>query len=72
MIVEDRILRILGDEGKQAIRKFKQAGLKTEPAFGVLLRTEKDPYIILLEIYDWKLVELIEYLNGYVNYGRLI
>ncbi|WP_314584109.1 DUF4269 domain-containing protein [Paenibacillus terrigena] len=33
MIVEHRILQVIGAEGKRAIRELKQNGLKTEPVF---------------------------------------
>lgn len=53
MVVEHRILQLLGDPGKEAIRKLKRQGYKTEPAFGQLLQLEGDPYLTLLDMYHW-------------------
>lgn len=49
MVVEDRILKLLGNDFKNEIVKLKNTGLKTEPAFGVLLHLS-DPYKELLEL----------------------
>jgi len=49
MIVEYRILQENGEEFKQKIIDLKKKGIKTEPAFGVLLSL-KNPYEDLLKI----------------------
>ncbi|MFD0616551.1 DUF4269 domain-containing protein [Paenibacillus sp. GCM10027629] len=53
MIVEHRILQVIGTEGKREIRELKQNGLKTEPAFAKWLNLDGDPYAALLAMYDW-------------------
>ncbi|WP_018756509.1 DUF4269 domain-containing protein [Paenibacillus terrigena] len=53
MIVEHRILQVIGTEGKREIRELKQNGLKTEPAFAKWLNLDGDPYSALLAMYDW-------------------
>lgn len=53
MIVEARLLTLLGDRGREEIRRLKLDGLKTEPAFGQLLNLNGDPYEALLAMYDW-------------------
>ncbi|MNU07861.1 hypothetical protein D3C72_2536480 [compost metagenome] len=53
MIVEARLLTLLGNEGREEVRKLKLAGLKTEPAFGQVLKLAGDPYEALLALYDW-------------------
>jgi len=53
MIVEHRILQMIGAEGKQEIRELKRSGLKTEPAFAKWLNMDGDPYAVLLGMYDW-------------------
>lgn len=49
MLVEARILSVMGDEFASQIRELKQAGIKTEPAFARLLGLSGDPYIALAE-----------------------
>lgn len=53
MIIENRILKLLGNKGNEWIRDLKKSGLKTEPAFGKLLKLDGDPYELLLQMYDW-------------------
>lgn len=50
MIIEDRILKLLGEEFKQQIIKLKKEGLKTEPAFAKLLQLSGNPYSELLKL----------------------
>jgi len=50
MQVESRLLLIGGDEARQTIRRLKQSGLKTEPAFAQYFLIEGDPYQRLLEL----------------------
>lgn len=63
MIVENRILEILGNTGRDKIRELKRSGLKTEPAFGELLGLRGNPYQTLLEMYKWHERKLKEYLK---------
>lgn len=50
MVVEARLLALGGEPARQAIRRLKQQGLKTEPAFARYFRLERDPYQALLEL----------------------
>lgn len=50
MITEYRILQEKGEDFKQKIIQLKQQGMKTEPAFGLLLGL-KNPYKDLLKLY---------------------
>ena len=53
MVVEHRLLELLGDRGREAIRSLKLQGFKTEPAFAQLLLLEGDPYKELRDMYHW-------------------
>lgn len=53
MVVEHRLLELLDDKGREAIRSLKLQGFKTEPAFARLLRLEGDPYKELRDMYLW-------------------
>ncbi len=53
MVVEHRLLGLLGDRGREAIRRLKLQRFKTEPAFAQLLRLKGDPYRTLLDMYHW-------------------
>ncbi|MDU4698316.1 MAG: DUF4269 domain-containing protein [Paenibacillus sp.] len=53
MVIEHRMLEIGGATAREAIRRLKADGLKTEPAFGRFFRLEGDPYETLLAMYDW-------------------
>lgn len=53
MVVEHRILNILGEEARQYIIALKQSGMKTEPAFAKLLGMGGDPFQQLLSIAEW-------------------
>lgn len=72
MIVEHKILNALGDKAREDIVSFKKDKLKTEPAFGQLLKIDGDPYIFLLEMYDWTEQKLIEYLNIFIQKNNKI
>ncbi|QWU16625.1 protein of unknown function [Paenibacillus sophorae] len=50
MVVEARILGILGEGFRDRVRLLKADGIKTEPAFAQLLALEGDPYISLLQL----------------------
>lgn len=67
MIIEHRILSILGDKARETIVSLKNDKLKTEPAFGELLKINSNPYTFLLEMYDWTEARLTEYLNPFLE-----
>ena len=48
MVNEHQILECFGEEFKKKIIELKLAGIKTEPAFALLLALEGDPYLALL------------------------
>ncbi|MFD1178341.1 DUF4269 domain-containing protein [Paenibacillus puldeungensis] len=54
MVIEYRILQFAGPKAKQEIRKRKQQGRKTEPAFADWLGLDGDPYAALLEMAEWE------------------
>ncbi|MPQ45832.1 DUF4269 domain-containing protein [Marinifilum sp. N1E240] len=63
MLIEDRVLKLLGEEFKQQVIQLKKDGLKTEPAFAQLLQLSGNPYVELLklELYsDNKIKEMWE------------
>ncbi len=49
MVREYEILQKMGPAFKEQIRKLKRSGLKTEPAFALLLGMAGDPYRALLD-----------------------
>lgn len=44
MVVEDRLLRIGGENARREIRGLKESGLKTEPSFAKYFAIDGDPY----------------------------
>ncbi|WP_337912948.1 DUF4269 domain-containing protein [Paenibacillus arenosi] len=62
MMVEHRILQLLGSDGYDAIRQLKENGYKTEPAFAELLQLEGNPYEGLLELADWDEEQLSQFI----------
>ena len=50
MVLEARLMALFGEEARTNIRKLKQSGLKTEPAFGRYFHLEGDPYLALLKL----------------------
>ncbi|MEK5024628.1 DUF4269 domain-containing protein [Paenibacillus sp. FSL M7-1046] len=50
MLVEGRILDLLGESFREEIILLKSGGMKTEPAFAGLLKLEGDPYKALLDL----------------------
>jgi len=48
-LIEGRLLKLLGDEFKDNIKRLKENGVKTEPAFGKVLNLQ-NPYQELLEL----------------------
>lgn len=49
MLIEHSIIQEQGDAFKLKIRELKKKGLKTEPAFALLLGLDGDPYKALLQ-----------------------
>ena len=63
MVVEARLLSLAGPAAKEAIRRLKRRGIKTEPAFGEYFALPGDPFETLLtlgETSDEALIDLIE------------
>lgn len=60
MIIENRLLNLLGDSFKEKVINLKQQGYKTEPAFGQLLGL-KDAYTELLDLIYYTDKQLLEY-----------
>lgn len=54
MVIEYRILQFAGPKAKREIRKRKQQGRKTEPAFAEWLGLDGNPYDVLLEMAEWE------------------
>ncbi|WP_421918197.1 DUF4269 domain-containing protein [Marinifilum sp.] len=50
MLIEDRILKLLGEDFNKEVIKLKELGIKTEPAFAKLLNITGDPYSGLLKL----------------------
>jgi hypothetical protein len=50
LVVEQAILQVGGETWRQAVQRLKQQGLKTEPAFALLLNLPGDPYDALLAL----------------------
>lgn len=64
MLVEYRILQLMGQNFKNEIRNLKRNGFKTEPAFGKMLKIDSDPYRALLDCANLNDSELKKLLNG--------
>ena len=57
LLVEERLLQLMGPEFRKKIWQARLSGLKTEPAFGEVLQLE-DPYRELLAFEDMSDAEL--------------
>jgi len=69
--VEERLLRLGGDELRECVHAFKLAGLKTEPAFARCLGLEGDPYLALLELERFtaaQIGDLLQRARPFVNH----
>ncbi|QHT61924.1 DUF4269 domain-containing protein [Paenibacillus lycopersici] len=53
MVVEARLLALLGEAFRERIVRLKYEGVKTEPAFVRVLGIDGDPYEALLAIESW-------------------
>lgn len=62
MLMEYKILEILGLEGKNKIIEYKKQGLKTEPSFAKILMLKGNPYEALLELEKLEENELEDFL----------
>lgn len=63
MLIEDRLLILMGQKFKEQIIDLKKSGLKTEPAFAKLLGLQGNPYQALLDLEglsDEELIKLIQ------------
>jgi hypothetical protein len=49
MLIEHRLLMERGEDFRQQVIVLKRRGIKTEPAFGILLGLTNDPYTELLD-----------------------
>ena len=61
--IEERLLKMGGDKFQRAVKKLRQEGLKTEPAFAQLLGIKKDPYnemFVLQRSTDEELRKMLE------------
>lgn len=63
MVIEHRMLEMGGAGTRDAIRKLKAGGLKTEPAFGEFFQIDGDPYEALLAMYDWEDARLRQFME---------
>ena len=59
MLIENRILDLLGKEFREKVIALKIEGLKTEPTFAKLLGLSGDPYDELLKLKDCSNQEII-------------
>ena len=67
MVIEHRILNISGEMFRQKIIELKKSGIKTEPAFGLLLNLTNpfDDLIMLSKLDDEQLTDFLN--NRYPN-----
>jgi hypothetical protein len=49
-LIERRLLELGGQRFRAAVRRERQRGVKTEPAFAAALRLEGDPFFALLDL----------------------
>ena len=54
MVIENRLLRLYGEDFRQQVIALKREGLKTEPTFAKLLQLDGDPFSKLLELETWE------------------
>lgn len=63
MLIEHRILQLLGEDFKQKVIQLKKEGLKTEPAFAKLFKFDGDPYLKLLDMKGITDTEILQHWN---------
>ncbi|WP_434756610.1 DUF4269 domain-containing protein [Paenibacillus amylolyticus] len=68
MQVEWSLLQLWGEAGHREIRRLKQAGWKTEPAFAHVLGLEGNPYIEMRDLAELKEQELWEFARSRVTF----
>ncbi|MDT9718876.1 DUF4269 domain-containing protein [Paenibacillus sp. ClWae2A] len=68
MIVEWRLLQLWGDAGHREIRRLKQAGWKTEPAFASVLGLQGDPYVEMLHLAEMKREDLCNWARSRTSF----
>ena len=69
LVIEHRLLEAGGAPVKEAIRRMKQAGFKTEPAFAGYLGLAGDPYDALLALEPLDDAELYRLVKKRMNCG---
>lgn len=67
MLVEARVVALLGESFASDIRQLKREGVKTEPAFASLLTLGGDPYIALDGLYDLGPDALRDWVRAAIN-----
>lgn len=64
MIIEKKILDLVGRDVKEEIKKLKRSGRKTEPAFAKYLKLKGDPFEELLKLSFLSEKELLKFINN--------
>lgn len=62
--VEERLLKLGGPNFRNQIMAFRNNGLKTELAFGAVLKLKGDPYLKLIEMHSWSEGQLLALLDS--------
>jgi hypothetical protein len=68
MQVEWSLLQLWGEAGHREIRRLKQSGWKTEPAFAHVLGLEGDPYIAMRDLASLQEPELWDFARSRVTF----
>jgi len=71
MIVEWRLLQLWGEQGHREIRRLKQAGWKTEPAFASVLGLQGDPYVDMLHLAEMKREDLWNWARSRTSFSTV-
>ena len=64
MIIEKKILDLVGRDVKEEIKKLKRSGIKTEPAFAKYLELKGDPFEELQNLSFLSEKELLKFINN--------
>jgi len=59
MVIEHRLIELLGPSFRQEIIRLKSQGVKTEPAFAMILNLKGNPYESILELENFEDQELL-------------